>query len=105
MTGYAAHKNLNQQLILSQSKDIDPARAHLVPRQTLCGKSLGSLGQYSQDWNDADTGEVSSAPTLPPLLTPNPDSPISLGQKMFAAKAAILDVDRAVEVTFLFLYS
>ena len=79
--------------------------------QTLSGKSLGSLGQYSLDWNNADTGEVSSAPALPPLLNPalganpalNPANPISIGQKMFTAKAALLDVDRAVEVTLLSL--
>ena len=108
---YTTHHKLNQQLIQSQSKDMSSASACLVPRQTLSGKSLGSLGQYSLDWNNADTDKVSSAPPLPPLIGPvlgsspdlHPASPITLGQKMFSLKAAMLDVDRAVEVTLLSL--
>ena len=58
------------------------------------------------DWNKADMGEVSSKPAIPeypsPVLAPgvelDPALPITLGQKMYWMKAAVLEVDQAVEV-------
>ena len=84
---YSAHMDLNQQLAVSQSKDIASASINLVPMQTLSGKSLGSLGEYSMDWNNADTCDVSSMPQIPEYPPPalpagielDPASPITIG--------------------------
>ena len=46
---HSAHMDLNQQLAVSQSKDIVSASTNLVLVRTLSGKSLGSLGEYSVD--------------------------------------------------------
>ena len=104
---------LNQQLAASQSKDIASTSINLVPMQTLSGKSLGSLGEYSMDWNNADTCDVSSMPQIPEYPPPallagvelDPASPITIGQRMYELKAAMLRVDRSVEVMYLSFYS
>ena len=61
-----------------------------APLKTLSGNSLGSLEHYHMDWNAADTDEVTSQ---------HPAGPSILAQKMFAAKAAILEADKAAEVS------
>ena len=50
---------------------------------------MGSLEDYSMDWNAADSGEVTSR---------HPAGPSFLAQKMFAVKAAILEADKAAKV-------
>ena len=61
------------------------------------------------DWNNADLQEATSAARVPAYPLPelvdgkplDPASPITVGQLMYNAKAAMLEVDRAVEVSFL----
>ena len=97
---YSAHKNLNAQLIASSNT------AGFVPMKTLSGRSLGSLGKYSMDWNNADICEASSVAPIPDyplsqLVSGKPldlASPITVGHRMYAAKAAVLELDRAIEV-------
>ena len=102
---YAVHTNVNKRLIMSQHKDLS-ASTSLIPAQTLSGKSLGSLKEYSMDWNKADLCEVSSLPKVPAYQLPagtNPDpaSPVTIGQMMYDLKASMLRVDHTVEVNFL----
>ena len=61
-----------------------------APLKTLSGNSLGSLEHYHLDWNEADMDEV----TLQ-----HPAGPSLLAQKMFAVKAAVLEADKAAEVS------
>jgi hypothetical protein len=68
----------------------------VLAHQTLSGRSLGSLGHYSMDWNKADEGEVSSALTWAPSTAVGPSQ---LGTKMHIAKLALLEADRTAEVT------
>ena len=97
---YTAHHKLNAQL--SASSNI----AGFVPMKTLSGRSLGDLGKYSMDWNNADICEASSAAPIPDYPLPqlvagkplDPASPITVGRLMYATKAALLELDRAVEV-------
>ena len=66
-----------------------------VSNQTASGRSLGSLSHYSMDWNNADSGEVSSA--APPSPGAN-IGPSNLGTKIHIAKKALLDADKAALV-------
>ena len=102
---YAAHTNVNKRLIMSQHKDL-AASTGVIPAKTLSGKSLGSLGEYSMDWNKADLCEVSSLPKVPAYqlpagMNPDPASPVTIGQLMYELKASMLRVDHSVEVNFL----
>ena len=67
-----------------------------LAHKTLSGRSLGSLGHYSMDWNRADEGEVSSSLTWAPSAAIGPSQ---LGTKMHIAKLALLEADRTAEVT------
>ena len=104
--GYEAHQLINRELRATQRKDLDPNSATLMPLQTLSGSNLGSLEHYSHDWNAAEMGAVNGKSVLPALnlrrVAPSPsnqpDSPVSAGYKMFSLKAAMLDVDMALEV-------
>ena len=105
----SAHADLNKQLAASQSRDIASASANLVPMRTLSGKSLGSLGEYSMDWNNADMCDESSMPQIPEYPPPalpagvelDPASPITIGQRLYELKAATLRLDRSIEVILL----
>ena len=57
---------------------------------------MGSLEHYHLDWNEADMDEVSSQHRATPQ---HPAGPSLLAQKMFAVKAAVLEADKAVEVS------
>ena len=69
--------------------------------KTLSGRSLGSLGKYSMDWNNADICETSIAAPIPDYPLPqlvsgkplDPASPITVGHRMYVAKAAVLELD------------
>ena len=50
---------------------------------------MGSLEQYSMDWNAADSGEVTSR---------HPAGPSLLAQKMFAMKVAVVEANKVAEV-------
>ena len=50
---------------------------------------MGLLGQYSMDWDAADSVEVTSQ---------HPAGPSLLAQKMFAVKAAVVEADKVAEV-------
>ena len=99
---YSTHDQLNKQLAARTNI------AGFVPMKTLSGRSLGELGKYSMDWNNADMQEASSSARIPayPLLQlldgkpVDPASPITVGQLMYATKAAMLELDRVVEVKF-----
>ena len=60
--------------------------------RTESGRSLGSLKQYSMDWNAADTSEVT---------TKHPVGPSALAQTVYTLKAAVQAVDKAAEVNTL----
>ena len=58
---------------------------------------MGSLEQLNMDWNAVDTSEVTSR--QPAVLTSDhPAGPSLVAQKMFAAKAALLEADRTADV-------
>ena len=98
---YSAHEKLNKQLVATSNA------AGFVPMRTVSGRSLGSLVEYNMDWNNADLQEANSAARVPAYPLPelvdgkplDPASPITVGQLMYNAKAAMLEVDRAVEVS------
>ena len=97
---YSTHEKLNKQLATPLNA------AGLVPMRTVSGNSLGSLGQYCMDWNNADLQEASSSARVPSYPLPgfidgkplDPASPITVGHLMYNVKAALLEADRAVEV-------
>jgi len=68
-----------------------------VSNKTASGRSLGSLGHYSMDWNNADSGEVSS-PAPPSGASVGPSN---LGTKIHIAKMALLDAEKAALVILL----
>ena len=70
-----------------------------APVRTASGKSLGSLEHYNTDWNAADTGEVSSRSPAG-QISEHPGGPSLVGQKMYAAKAALLAADQAAAVSY-----
>ena len=67
-----------------------------APLKTLSGRSLGSLEQLHMDWNAADTSEVTSRSSVG-QISDHPTGPSLVAQKMFAAKAALLEADRTAE--------
>ena len=73
-----------------------------VPSRTQSGKSLGSLGHYSMDWNSADMSEVSSAN---PHSRPHPAGPSMLAQKIHAVKVAVIEADKTASVITFSLFS
>ena len=82
----------------------------LVSMRTTSGGSLGSLSKYSMDWNLDETCEASSSlkiPEYPPPMNPTAEdldtsSPMTIGQRLYELKSAMLRVDDSVEVTFFF---
>jgi outer membrane biosynthesis protein TonB len=72
-----------------------PATASFVLTKTASGNSLGSLGHYSMDWNNADTSEVSSGN---PSARLHPAGPSNLTQKIYAARVALQEVDKVAQV-------
>ena len=68
-----------------------------APLKTLSGRSLGSLEHLHMDWNAADTSEVSSRSPAS-QISDHPVGPSLVTHKMFTAKAALLEADRAAEV-------
>jgi hypothetical protein len=66
-----------------------------VVSKTWSRRSLGSVGHYSMDWNNADMSEVSSG-NLEVRL--HPAGPSNLAQKIHAAKVAIVEADTAAAV-------
>ena len=91
---------------------IQPADWVHAPLRTASGKSLGSLEHYNTEWNAADAGEVSSRPPVDRIaenpagptsptgrITEHPVGPSLVGQKLHAAKVAILAADQAAAVS------
>ena len=107
-TSRAFHKTLNVQLAGSGDAGATTTCPSQVPVRTTGGGSLGSLSKYSLDWNLAETCEVSSSlniPEYPPPVNPtaaelDPASPMTVGQRLYELKAAMLRVDDSVEVIF-----
>jgi hypothetical protein len=81
-------------MAMAGSKATIPNRGFVVT-QTASGKSLSSLGHYSMDWNNADMTEVSSGSSP---VQPHPAGPSHLAQKVYAAKLAVQEVDKAAMV-------
>jgi outer membrane biosynthesis protein TonB len=77
------------------TKRTTPATASFVLTKTTSGNSLGSLGHYSMDWNNADIGEVSSGN---PNARLHPAGPSNLAQKVYAARLAMQEVDKVALV-------
>ena len=65
------------------------------------------------DWNNADMCDESSMPDIPEYPPPalpagvelDPASPITIGQRLYELKAALLRADRSIEVMYLSSYS
>ena len=100
----AFHKTLNVQLAGSGDTGATTTGPSQVPMRTTSGGSLESLSKYSLDYNLAETCEVSSSlniPEYPPPVNPTaaelvPDSPMTVGQRLYEVKAAMLWVDDSV---------
>ena len=79
---------------------IQPADWVHAPLRTASGKSLGSLEHYNTEWNAVDMGEVSSKSPAGQIISEHPAGPSLVGQKMHAAKAALLAADQAAAVNY-----
>ena len=64
--------------------------------RTQSGHSLGSEKQYHMDWNEADTGEVSSANPA----SRHPAGPSAIAQSMHNLQVATLRASQITEVNF-----
>jgi hypothetical protein len=80
---------------------IIPAASSFVATKTSSGRSLGSVGHYSTDWNNADTNEITSGTSE---VRPHPAGPSNLAQKMHTAKLALIEADKAAMVRFYLYY-
>ena len=70
-----------------------------MSNRTTSGRSLGSLGHYSMDWNSADMSEVSTAN---PPTKQHPAGPGALSQKMYAVKVAVAEAEKTAAVSISF---
>ena len=98
---------MNRAIQKTMAKDRAATSSSHIPAKTTSGSSLGSLEHYSHTWNAANfgmlDGQYQLGPTtmsqvgLPPPNT-QPDSPIGLSYQIFNLKAAMVDVERGLEV-------
>lgn len=101
MTPQAPAVSHSKDIMLHTSKAATALSAKMVPRlgqvstRTKSGESLGSLGAYATEWNDADMGEVSSGLTRDRQIIIDPTGPTPLTDKMLRLKKAMQEVDTA----------